>query len=775
MKRFIPFLILILIMTMIPPGGSSANTTAVLLGSDVLFSQFSDLIEGKKVGLLTNQTGVGSKGVSTIDALRRERNVQLTALFTPEHGLYGKIPAGEQVASFHHPVYGIPVYSLYGAVRKPTPEMLASVDMLLVDLQDSGAGRDTYLTTLYQCMSAAKEQGKPIVVLDRPNPLGGTIVEGPVLAPDFRSPVGVDTLPLAHGMTIGELARFFNRQLDAPLTVIPMKGYTRQMNYLDTGLAWIPSSPQFPDLAAVFGYMATGLGEGTPVTAQDHFRWIGGPGIDSGRYADLLNGALLPGVIFLPENKEGMGGVRLHITDPLRFNPARTGLYALAYAHQLHPFPVPKSGSSQSMFDLLMGTDKIGQYLEQGLSPQQIEQQYASDLAAFRKLREMHLIYSGEPYVPTQPLVAKHASPPPAPTASEQPGATDPAAAGQTSPAQSGQQGQAGQSSAPKAQQPAKDAGNSEPSDPSGKAAPADQQKPPVQPATPEQTGPIGNGKTADSAEPGQPPAPQPTAPNPSGSTPAAQAEAGSPAAPQAAAPTAPPPAGTGQSAKSGAGQPAQDKVAYLTFDDGPSPITGEILDILKQHQVKATFFVVGTSIPGHEDLLKRTISEGHEVGGHTYSHNYRTIYKDISAFFADLEKGNQLIERVTGIKPTVFRYPGGSTNTISKKYQNASVYNQKHTVMGAIKAEAAKRGYIFVDWNVTNGDARSSKYTPESALANIKAQVKNQKEIVILMHDAATKEATAKSLPAVIQFLKDHGYRFETIRADRPTVATVK
>ncbi|USG63824.1 DUF1343 domain-containing protein [Brevibacillus ruminantium] len=698
MKRFIPFLILVLILTLFPPGGSSANTSAVLLGSDVLFSQFPQVIKGKKLGLVTNQTGINSKGTSTIDALRREKNVQLAALYTPEHGLDGKTPAGQYVKSYKHPVYGIPVNSLYGATRKPTPEMLAGIDVLLVDLQDIGARTYTYISTLQYCMTAAKEQGKPIVVLDRPNPVGGTIVDGPVLEPEFRSFVGVDELPMAHGMTIGELAQYFNRSIGADLTVIPMKGYTRQMIFQDTGLNWIPSSPRIPDLSAVFGYMATGLGEGTGITQADNFRWIGGDGIDSGKYADSLNGALLPGVVFLPEDKDKMGGVRLQITDPHQFNPAKTGLYALTYAYQLHPFQVPKSGKAKTMFDLVMGSNKIGQYLEEGLSPQQIEQKLAHDLEAFRKLRESYLIYTDIPFMPVEPIHQK-----------AQPSQSQTASSAQ-----------------------------------------------PVQTTQPAQTSP-----------PVQSNAQQPNAPGQAQSTP--------PALPEQPAPGSSLPSEGQNPHQPDASKQTEDKVAYLTFDDGPSPITKEVLDILKQYDIKATFFVVGTSIHGHEDLLKRTIAEGHVVGGHTYSHNYRSIYKDITAFFADLEKGNELIESVTGIKPLVFRYPGGSTNTISKTYQDPARYNSKQTVMSAIKTEATKRGYTFIDWNITNGDARSNKYTPDNALANIKQQVKNQKEIVVLMHDSSTKASTAKSLPAVIQFLKDHGYRFDTIHPEKSTVATVK
>ncbi|CAI8757659.1 peptidoglycan-N-acetylglucosamine deacetylase [Brevibacillus sp. IT-7CA2] len=679
MNKFLPFLILALILTLIPPVGSSANTTAIQLGSDVLFNQFHHLIEGKKVGLITNQTGLNSQMVSTIDMLRRDRSVHLTTLYAPEHGLDGKTVAGKQVTSFVHPVYAIPVYGLSGSTRKPTPEMLKDIDILLVDLQDIGSRTYTYISTLQYAMIAAKEQGKEVMVLDRPNPLGGAIVEGPVVELPYRSFIGVDTLPLAHGMTIGELALFFNRTIGVDLTVVPMQGYSRNMIYQQTGLAWIPSSPHIPNLTSVFGYMATGLGEGTPIRQGDHFTWIGAEGLDSHKYADLLNGSLLPGVIFIPENKGTAGGVRLQINDLHQFNPVKTGIYALAYAKQLRPFPMPKSTSMQiSMFDKVMGTNKIGLLLEQGKSPQEIVSSYETDLKKFVELRQKYLIYGDEPFISMQPLQQKHSKQPKQP---EQP----------------------------------------KPSKPEKPETP-----------TPPQPG-NHNGTTNQTKKPEPATKPIPQTPK------------------------------------------SSEKIAYLTFDDGPSSVTPRVLDTLKTHQVKATFFIVGREVAGHEAILKRIVAEGHAVGGHSYSHNYQLVYKNMESFFADVEKGSQMIEKATGVKPTIFRYPGGSTNTVSLKYQDPKRYSKQHTVMQAIKAEAKQLGYAFIDWNVTNGDARSNKYTAAQTLANIKQQVKSQKEIVVLMHDSSTKSPTAEALPEIISYLKAKGYRFEVIQADRPTVSNVK
>lgn len=369
----------------------------VRLGSEVLFSRYHRLIAGKKVGLVTNQSGVNRNGESTLDLLAKDSQVDLVALYGPEHGIDGKASAGEYVQSYIHPKLQIPVYSLYGATRMPTPEMLADIDLLIFDIQDIGARSYTYMSTLNYCLVAARREGIPVIVLDRPNPVGGTIVEGPMMEDKFITFVGVDNLPMAHGMTAGELARFFNRKIGAELIVIPLENYTRDMIYQDTGLPWVPTSPNIPDIASVFGYMATGLGEGTGIGQADKFKWIGGTGIDASTFADRLNSAGLPGVTFVPENQGTRGGVRLQITDYRKFNPAKTGLTALAIARSLNHFTVPKSGATIVMFDKIMGTDKIGQYLEQYLTPAQIEANYTPGLAAFRAEREKYLIYDTSP------------------------------------------------------------------------------------------------------------------------------------------------------------------------------------------------------------------------------------------------------------------------------------------------------------------------------------------------------------------------------------------
>jgi len=367
------------------------------LGNEVLLEKERHLVQNRRVGLVTNQSGVNTSGQSTVNVLWNAEDINLVALFGPEHGIDGLAKAGEYVESYIHGDLGIPVYSLYGKTRMPTEEMFREIDLLLFDIQDIGARSYTYISTLNYCMVAAQRYNIPVVVLDRPNPLGGIVVDGPVMEERFISFVGVDILPMAHGMTVGELALYFNRNIGADLIVVPMEGYERTMLFQETGLSWVQTSPNIPDLDAVYGYMIAGLGEGTGVFQAEQFKWVGGRGLDSQKYADSLNSAGLEGIEFIPEDRGEAGGVRLKIVDPHNFNPARTGIYALTYAFSLGDFMVPKSNDTIVMFDKIMGTDKMGQYLEEGLSPQEIEERFAPAIINFRKIRQEYLLPQYDP------------------------------------------------------------------------------------------------------------------------------------------------------------------------------------------------------------------------------------------------------------------------------------------------------------------------------------------------------------------------------------------
>lgn len=369
------------------------SITDFKLGNEMLIPKYSNLIDGKKIGLVTNQTGVNSQGKSSINLLYNYDKAELKALYAPEHGIDGKAQAGKYVKSYIDKKLNIPVYSLYNDTRMPTEDMLSDIDVLVFDIQDIGARSYTYMSTLNYCMKAAEEYNKEVVVLDRPNPLGGVIFDGPVLEDKFKSFVGIDNLPFTHGMTPGELAKYFNRNIDCDLSVVPMTGYTRDMVFQDTGLEWVQTSPYIPTIEAAFCYNVSGLGDGTGLFQDDYFTWVGGKGLDSNKFARILNIAGLEGVEFIPEDKGKCGGVKINITDYHKFNPSKAGIYVLSYGKILLDFDVPKSEDYIILFDKIMGNDEIGKLLEENTPPEIIELTYDSDIGAFKKEREKYLIY----------------------------------------------------------------------------------------------------------------------------------------------------------------------------------------------------------------------------------------------------------------------------------------------------------------------------------------------------------------------------------------------
>lgn len=373
---------------------SEQDNLPLKLGDDLILSKYSNLIEGKRLGIVTNQTGVNSSGEHIIDILRNYPQSRITAIYTPEHGLYGTTPAGEYVKSYIHPKYNIPVYSLYNKTRKPTPDMLKNIDVLIFDIQDVGVRFYTYISTLNYCLVSTKESNKKLIVLDRPNPLGGLLVEGPILQDKFKSFVGVDNIPTIHGMTVGEIAKFFNRKINCALEVVPMEGYRRDMLWQDTGLSWIQTSPKIPDIESCFLYSATGLGEGiTEASMDDNFKWIGGKNVNGENLANLLNNSKLEGVKFKREERSSRDGVRLIITNYNSFNPYKTGIYILSYIKKMTNFNVPTSDDSIVMFDKIMGTDMIGHALNEIKTPREIIEIYSPELESFKKERVKYLIY----------------------------------------------------------------------------------------------------------------------------------------------------------------------------------------------------------------------------------------------------------------------------------------------------------------------------------------------------------------------------------------------
>ncbi|WP_370023804.1 exo-beta-N-acetylmuramidase NamZ family protein [Peribacillus frigoritolerans] len=375
-------------------------------GIEVLLKEEKNVLSGKKVGLITNPTGIDSKLTSIVDLLHDDPDINLTALFGPEHGVRGDAQAGASVEYYIDEKTGLPVYSLYGKTKKPTPEMLKDVEVLVFDIQDVGTRYYTYIYTMAYAMEAAKENDIPFIVLDRPNPQGGESVDGPVLEPEFSSFVGLYPIPLKHGMTVGELATLFNKEfkIGADLKVIKMKGWKRDMDYDDTGLPFVLPSPNMPTVSTTFVYPATGLIEGTNVSegrgTTKPFELIGAPYINSDELAGKLNALRLPGVkfraaSFTPTFSKHAGklshGVEIYITDREEFKAVPTGLYIIKTIQDLYPGDFEFLAANN--FNLLIGNGWIMSRIKAGSTVNEILKEYQVKQDAFKKVRKNYLLY----------------------------------------------------------------------------------------------------------------------------------------------------------------------------------------------------------------------------------------------------------------------------------------------------------------------------------------------------------------------------------------------
>lgn len=375
-------------------------------GIEVLLADQKELLKGKKVGLITNPTGIDSILNSIVDLLYEDPDIELTALFGPEHGVRGDAQAGSYVESYIDDKTGLPVYSLYGKTNKPTADMLKNVDLLLFDIQDVGTRHYTYIYTLAYAIEAAKENNIPIVVLDRPNPLGGLSVDGPVLEPDSASFIGMYPIPTKHGMTVGELATFFNKEykIGADLKVVKMKGWKRSMDYDETGLPFVLPSPNMPTVSTTFIYPATGLIEGTNVSegrgTTKPFKIIGAPYINGTDLASKLNALRLPGVnfravSFIPTFSKHAGilshGVEIYVTDRKKLEAVSTGLHIIKTIHDMYPNDF--EFLSNNFFDKLIGNDWIRPMILDGDSVTDIMNKYQKELDEFKKVRKKYLMY----------------------------------------------------------------------------------------------------------------------------------------------------------------------------------------------------------------------------------------------------------------------------------------------------------------------------------------------------------------------------------------------
>ncbi len=388
---------------------------AVKTGIEVLRDRNFDILQGKRVGLITNPTGVDSKLKSTIDILNEAPGVKLTAMYGPEHGVRGDYSAGEKVDYYTDKKTGIPVYSLYGKTSKPTEEMLKDVDVLVYDIQDIGCRSYTYISTMGKAMEAAAEFGKDFVVLDRPNPLGGLKIEGNIVEDGFFSMVSNFPIPYVYGMTSGEVATIANEEgylkdgVKCNLTVVPMEGWTRAMKFEDTGLPWVPSSPHIPHAYSAPYYVATGvmgelgvISEGVGYTLP--FQVYAAEWMDAQDMADAMNGLGLDGVLFRPINFkpyygkwEGkmLHGVQVHIFDEDAFDLMGLQFMLMEQAHKLYPDQDLEKMSEKRhrMFDKVTGSDKIREKFFRKYRYKDIKSTLDKDVKSFRKLSEKYYLY----------------------------------------------------------------------------------------------------------------------------------------------------------------------------------------------------------------------------------------------------------------------------------------------------------------------------------------------------------------------------------------------
>ncbi len=397
-----------------PPYPSSpgrAGSPSVVLGVDVLLRDSLSLVRGLRVGLITNHTGrsyaspaAGDTGVSTIDLLSAAPGVRLVALFSPEHGIRGEVD--RKVASGQDARTGLPVHSLYGETRKPTPAMLEGLDVLVFDIQDIGTRYYSYVWTMALAMEAAADAGLRFVVLDRPDPIGGVLVQGNV-APSY-SPVAFYRAAMRHGLTAGELARYVKGEygLGVDLHVVPMEGWRREMWWGDTGVPWRAPSPNMPSVESATHYPGTCLFEGTNLSVGRGtplaFQQIGAPWLDAEAVADALRGRRLPGVAieavrFTPRaptdgkfDAQALAGLRFQVTDPDAYDPVRTAVAALLEITRRHP---DAFRWREAWFDGLAGGPRLREQIQAGATLDGITAPWKAQRERWEALRSRYLLY----------------------------------------------------------------------------------------------------------------------------------------------------------------------------------------------------------------------------------------------------------------------------------------------------------------------------------------------------------------------------------------------
>jgi len=382
----------------------------IKLGVDVFLSEAYKTYEGKKIGLITNSSGVTSELESNIDAFHNLSNINLVKLFGPEHGIRGDVYAGGEIENSADTKTGIPVYSLYGKYKKPSKDMLEGLDVLIYDIQDIDNRTYTYIYTMAYAMQAAAENDIEFIVLDRPIAMYGNLVDGNILDPEFSSFIGLYPIPYIYGMTPGELAMLFNKEFDinAKLTIVKMEGYNHEMDFDDTGLSWIPTSPHIPRSETPYYCAATGnLGElGTVCVGVGYtlpFELVGEEWMDGNKLAEELNSRKLPGIYFRPVNFKPFytnfkdrkcRGVQLIINNRKVFKPFLTSIHIATAIQKLFPDSNFLESDRKTSFDKAAGTDKIRKLILEGKSATEIVATYEKDLEQFLEIRKKYLLYN---------------------------------------------------------------------------------------------------------------------------------------------------------------------------------------------------------------------------------------------------------------------------------------------------------------------------------------------------------------------------------------------
>jgi uncharacterized protein YbbC (DUF1343 family) len=395
----------------------------IKVGAEVLLEKNLDLIKGKSIGIITNHSAIFHDGKHLVDILNEIPEIKIVALFGPEHGVRGDEPDGAKVGDEVDQKTKIKIYSLYGERTKPTPEMLKGIDILIYDIQDVGARFYTFQSTLFLTLEAAGENNIKYIVLDRPNPINGVNVEGPMIQDSLKSFVGLHNIPVRHGMTVGELAilaneeGFLKNKVKADLKVIKMEGWSRNLWYDETDLPWVKPSPNIYTIKTTVVYPGTCFFEGTTISegrgSDSPFETIGAPYINAEEFAKIMNTYKLEGVkfepkIFTPKNVakvtkdpkfEGKEcqGVFLDITDRNIFEPVKTGIYLLYTLHNLYPndfkWRSPSRNTGHYWIDRLSGTDRIRVLINEGKKPEEILQIPDFDISKFNLMRKKHLLY----------------------------------------------------------------------------------------------------------------------------------------------------------------------------------------------------------------------------------------------------------------------------------------------------------------------------------------------------------------------------------------------